>query len=53
MKAEEEVGKRNFHEETFFSKAASLPPENVYEDVKMAKGKYIMRTGGVWNWVMA
>ena len=37
----------------FFSKVASLPPENVYEDVKMAKGEYIMRIGGVWNWVMA
>jgi hypothetical protein len=36
-----------------FSKAASLTPENVYENVKMAKGEYIMRTGGVWNWVVA
>jgi urease gamma subunit len=36
-----------------FSKAVSLTPENVCEDVKVAKGEYITRTGGVWNWVMA
>jgi hypothetical protein len=36
-----------------FSKAASVTPENVHDDVRMAKGEYVMRTGGVWNWVMA
>jgi hypothetical protein len=36
-----------------FSKPAYVAPANVYEDVKMAKGEYIMRIEGMWNWVMA